>query len=54
MAEVEESEVVASGVGRDFPINLKNMPTTLFQKISSNPTRLAKPEVTVITWSGPA
>jgi hypothetical protein len=48
-AELEESEFSASGVGRDFPINLKNIPTTLFQKRSSSPTKLAKPDVTVMT-----
>jgi hypothetical protein len=35
------------------PINLKNAFTSLCQKISKKPTRLAMPEVMVITWSGP-
>jgi len=49
-------EVGATGsVGRgDRPMILKNAATTLFQKTSSTPITLAIPEVTVITWSGPA
>ena len=33
---------------------LKTAATTLFQKTSRTPITLAIPEVTVITWSGPA
>ncbi len=36
------------------PMILKNAATSLFQKTSSTPITLAMPEVTVITWSGPA
>lgn len=36
------------------PMILKNAATSLFQKTSSTPIMLAMPEVTVITWSGPA
>src|SRR5437016_10624707 len=32
----------------------KNAATSLFQKTSKTPIMLAMPEVTVITWSGPA
>jgi hypothetical protein len=34
--------------------SLRIKATALFQKINNNPITLAIPEVTVITWSGPA
>ncbi len=37
-----------------LPMIRKNAATTLFQNTSSTPITLAMPEVTVITWSGPA
>jgi len=33
---------------------LKNAAVSLFQKTNKTPIMLAMPEVTVITWSGPA
>jgi hypothetical protein len=51
------SEVAAEAgsAGRGaFPIILKNAAVSLFQKTSNTPMMLAMPEVTVITWSGPA
>ena len=49
-------DVVGAGsVGRGaLPMILKNAVTNLFQKTSKTPIMLAMPEVTVITWSGPA
>lgn len=52
-----DSEVVAATESADRgarPMILKNAATSLFQKTSSTPIMLAIPEVTVITWSGPA
>jgi hypothetical protein len=45
----------AGGVSarRNIRTILKKVATSLFQKISKRPSRLANPEVTVITWSGP-
>jgi hypothetical protein len=46
---------VAGSAGRGaLPIIVKNAATNLFQKTSRTPIMLAIPEVTVITWSGPA
>ena len=49
---------VAGGAGSAergvFPMILKKAVTSLFQKTSNTPMMLAIPEVTVITWSGPA
>jgi hypothetical protein len=54
-AGVEEVEVAAGSATRGaLPMILKNAAVTLFQKTSRTPTMLAMPEVTVITWSGPA
>jgi hypothetical protein len=50
-----EVAVGAGSAGRGvLPMILKNAATSLFQKTSSTPMMLAIPEVTVITWSGPA
>ena len=46
---------VAGSAGRGaLPVILKNAAVTLFQKTNKTPMMLAIPEVTVITWSGPA
>ena len=47
-----DSFEISVGLGAR-PINLKNAFTSLCQKISKKPTKLAIPEVMVITWSGP-
>src|SRR6476661_5556299 len=48
-----ETSTPADLAGRKILTMRKNMATTLFQKISKRTSRLARPEVTVITWSGP-
>src|SRR5262249_38105901 len=47
---------VGAGAGdrRTQRTTRKNAAATLFQKIRRSPSTLASPEVTVITWSGPA
>ena len=45
----------AGSAGRGaLPMILKTAAVSLFQKTNKTPIRLAIPEVTVITWSGPA
>jgi hypothetical protein len=49
----ETSGTAELATGRKILTIRKNVATTLFQKINNRPRRLARPEVTVITWSGP-
>src|SRR5205085_11527391 len=48
-----ETSTPADLAGRKILTMRKNMAATLVQKISKRPSRLARPEDTVITWSDP-